>query len=121
MLAEIFVSEGEGEPYIVVPDQFKIALFEWLKDKIPCTFPRSGGWIDNKPMNAVLELVDASPKETEKPLDKWFETLSIAPEKQFHGDENNPTGISWRFDPNIYEQAQAEWLKKYRQQVMAEA
>ena len=120
MLAEIFISEGEGKPYISVPDQFKLGIFEWLKDKIPCTFPRSGGLIGNQPINAVLELVDTSPKETEKPLDEWFEILSVTPEKHCYGDEDNPTGITWRFDPNIYQHAQAEWLKKHRRQVMAE-
>jgi hypothetical protein len=121
MLTEIFVSEGEGVPYIIVPDQFKVAIFEWLKDKIPCTFPRSGGvLLDGRPMNAVLELVDTSPKEAEKPLDEWFRILSLTPEKRSHGDKDSPTGISWRFDPNTYQQAESEWLKQHRQQAMAE-
>jgi hypothetical protein len=121
MLAEIYVSKGDGEPYIVVPDEFKLAVFEWLKDKIPCTFPRSGGALfDGQPMNAVLELVDTSPKEAEKPLDEWFEILSVTPEKHFIGDKENPAGISWHYDPNVYRQAQSKWLEKYRRQVMAE-
>jgi hypothetical protein len=115
MLAEIFISEGEGEPYITVPDQFKLAIFEWLKDKIPCTFPRSGGvFLDGRPMNAVLELVDTSPKEAEKPLDEWFETLSVTAGKQYSGHQDNPSCIGWRFDRNAYQQAQAEWLKNLR-------
>jgi hypothetical protein len=113
-MLEIFISDGEGEPYIVVPEQFKIAIFEWLKDKIPCTFPRSGGVPDGLPMNAVMELVDTSVKEAEKPTDKWFEILSIQPEKLSYGAEDNPTSLSWRFDPITYRQAQTEWLENYR-------
>jgi hypothetical protein len=114
MLAEIFVSEGEGEPYIVVPEQFKLAIFEWLKCKIPCTFPRSGGLFDDRPTNAVMELVDTSLKEAEKPIDEWFKILSVSPEKHSNGDEDNPIGVSWRFDPNTYRQAQGEWLENHR-------
>ena len=113
-MLEIFISEGEGEPYIVVPEQFKIAIFEWLKDKIPCTFPRSGGVPDGLPMNAVMELVDTTPKETEKPIDEWFEILSIHSKKHSYGPEDNPTSLSWCFDPITYRQAQTEWLENYR-------
>ena len=121
-MLEIFVSEGEGEPYIVVPEQFKLAVFEWLKDKIPCTFPRSNSaLLDGQPANAVLELVDTSPKEAEKPLDEWFEMLSVRTEKQYSGLQDCPSCIGWRFDPNIYQPAQAEWLKKHRRQALAEA
>jgi hypothetical protein len=115
MLEEIFVSKGEGEPYIIVPDQFKLAIFEWLKDKIPCTFPRTNSLLlDGRPANAVLELVDASPKEAEKPLDEWFEMLSVTAEKQYSGHQDDPSCIGWRFDPNTYQQAQAGWLKNLR-------
>ena len=113
-MLEIFVSAGEGEPYIVVPEQFKLAFFEWLKDKIACTFPRSGGLPNGLPMNAVMELVDTTPKEAEKPIDEWFKILSIHPEKRSYGSENNPTSLSWCFDPVIYRQAQSEWLENYR-------
>ena len=111
-MLEIFVSEGEGEPYIVVPEQFKLAVFEWLKDKIPCTFPRSNSaLLDGQPANAVLELVDTSPKEAEKPLDEWFEILSVIAVKHYSGHQDNPMGISWRFDSNAYQRAQDEWLR----------
>jgi hypothetical protein len=111
MLEEIFVSDGEGQPYIVVPERFKLAIFEWLKGKIPCTFPRSSGALDGLPANAVLELVDTSPKEAEKPLDEWFEILSVTPEKHYSGHQDNPMGISWRFDSIAYQRAQDEWLR----------
>jgi hypothetical protein len=62
----------------------------------------------------VLELVDTSPKEAEKPLDEWFEILSVTTEKHYNGHQDGPTGISWRFDPNAYRQAEAEWLENYR-------
>ena len=99
MLSEIMVSDGEGEPYIVVPEQFKFAFFEWLKEKIPSTFPRSGQ------TNAVMELVDTSVKEAEKYIEEWFGILSVHTEKHSFGHEDNPTSVSWRIDTDAYRQA----------------
>ena len=108
MLSEISVSAGEGQPYIVVPEQFKLSVFEWLKDKIPCTFPRSGG------PNAVLELVDSLPKDTEMFMDEWFASLSAQVQKRRYGDEDHPSCIIWHFDPNTCRQMQAERLENLR-------
>ena len=98
MLQEIYVSDGEGQPYIVVPEPFKLALFDWLKHKIPCTYPRSGG------PNAVLELVDTTPRDIEKYIDEWFAMLSTAAQKCPYGPAENPSSIIWRFDPHVQSQ-----------------
>ncbi len=114
-MLEIFLSAGEGEPYIIVPEQFKLPFFEWLKEKIPCTFPRSSGFVDkNRQTNAVMELVDTSVKEAEKPIDEWFHVLSVPSEKGSSGNKDNPTSVTWHFDSKVYQQAQAEWLEVYR-------
>lgn len=114
MQAEIFASNvGTGGPYIVVPDQFSLAIFEYLKDKVPCTYPRLGGWLEDRPLNAVMEMIDITPNEVEKHLDVWFQVLSTEPEKYCEGDVANPRTVNWRFDADMYRQAQAKWLKEH--------
>jgi len=99
MLREIHVSEGDGQPYIVAPEEFKLSLFESIKDKVSCTYPRSGG------VNAVLQLVDTLPKDVEKPIDEWLAQLSADVQKSSYGMKENPSCIIWHFDPHADQEA----------------